>query len=151
MIFDFNGPSDHTATDGSGLELYDSGSVGPGDPSTWFTFDAAGTYAFVCTPHPEMGGRVSVPMRAAPSSGGRHRTFTLTWATVDATGDRVFDVQIRRPGKAWKSWRTGVTLRADVFTPDAGKGRYRFRSRMRDVVLGAASRWSAAVSIEVGR
>ena len=151
VIFDFNGPElHHTATDSSGLELYDSGSVGPGEPSTWFTFDAAGVYSFVCTPHQGMGGRVAVPMRAAPSSGGRHRTFTLTWAAVDATGDHVYDVQIRRPGKAWRSWRKGVTLRSDAYTPDAGTGRYRFRARMRDTALGQASRWSAAVSIKVG-
>ena len=29
VVFDFEGPSHHTATDGSGLELYDSGSVEP--------------------------------------------------------------------------------------------------------------------------
>ncbi|MDH5314032.1 MAG: plastocyanin/azurin family copper-binding protein [Actinomycetota bacterium] len=150
VVFDYVGPAHHTATDNSGLELYDSGSVGAGEPSTWFTFEAAGTYAFICTPHPFMGGRVSVPMRAAPRTGGVHKRFTLTWASASATGDHVYDVQIRKPGKAWTSWRRGVTMRGDSFTPNAGKGRYRFRARMRDVALGERSRWSAAVAIRVG-
>ena len=150
VVFDFVGPAHHTATDSSGLQLYDSGSVGAGEPSTWFTFDAAGVYAFVCTPHTGMGGRVEVPMRAAPRSGGSHRTFTITWASADASGNHVYDVRLRRPGKPWKVWRSGVTMGADSFTPGAGAGRYRFRARMRDVGSGEASRWSAAVSIRVG-
>ena len=80
VVFDFVGPAHHTATDSSGLQLYDSGSVGAGGPSTWFTFESAGIYSFVCTPHTGMGGRVEVPMRAAPRAGGLHRTFTITWA-----------------------------------------------------------------------
>jgi Tol biopolymer transport system component len=150
VVFDFVGPAHHTATDSSGLDLYDSGSVGAGGPSTWFTFEAAGVYAFVCTPHTGMGGRVEVPMRAAPRTGGLHRTFAITWASTDATGDHVYDVRLRRPGKPWKVWRSGVTMRSDSFVPGAGAGRYRFRARMRDVVSGEASRWSAAVSIRVG-
>ena len=150
VVFDFVGPAHHTATDSSGLDLYDSGSVGAGGPSTWFTFNAAGVYPFVCTPHTGMGGRVEVPMRVAPRSGGLHRTFTITWASADATGNHVYDVRVRRPGKTWKAWRSGVAMRTDSFLPRAGEGRYRFRARMRDVVTGEASRWSAAVSIRVG-
>lgn len=150
VVFDFVGPAHHTATDSSGLDLYDSGSVGAGGPSTRFTFEAAGVYPFVCTPHTGMGGRVEVPMRAAPRAGGLHRTFTITWASADATGDRVYDVRVRRPGKPWKVWRSGVTMRSDFFLPGAAEGRYRFRARMRDAVTDEASRWSAAVSIRVG-
>lgn len=148
IVFYFVGPTTHTATDGSGLELYDSGNVGAGGPSTWFTFEAAGTYAFVCTPHDFMGGRVSVPMRAAPASGRRQATFTLVWASAAATGDHVYDVQIRRPGATWSTWRSGVTTRSDTFEPRKA-GRYRFRARMRDVGLGESSRWSPASSIAV--
>ena len=149
-MFDFGGSVHHTATDGSGLELYDSGPVTPGGQSTWFTFEAAGVYSFVCTPHTGMGGRVTVPMRVAPASGGVHRAFTVTWASATATGAHVYDVQIRRPGGIWTSWRMGVTPRTDDFTPGAGKGRYRFRARMRDTELGQASRWSVAATIRVG-
>ncbi len=151
VVFDFVGPSHHTATDSSGLGLYDSGTVEPGGPSTWFTFEAAGIYPFTCTPHPLMGGRVAVPMRVAPSTGGMRERFTVTWAAVDATGGRVYDVQIRRPRSIWKPWRAGVTMRGDMFAPRAGTGRYRFRARLRDPAIGESSRWSAAVLITVRR
>lgn len=150
VIFDFEGSTDHTATDGSGLELYDSGTVSPGGPSTRFTFEGAGLYRFVCSTHAGMAGRVQVPVRVTPSSGGIHRTFTVTWASVVPAGDHVYDVQIRRPGRNWTSWRTGVAARADDFMPDGRKGRYRFRARMRDTGLGRASGWSVAATIRVG-
>jgi plastocyanin len=148
-IFDFVGGVTHTATDSSGLDLYDSGNVEPGGSSFGFTFVSAGIYPFVCAPHPFMGGRVSVPMRVTPSSGGVRRTFTVVWAAEDATHPRVYDVQIRRPGTTWRPWRTGVTDRMGTFTPRAGKGVYRFRARMRDPGLGEASRWSTASRIRV--
>jgi len=44
-----------TATDGS----FDSGLVAPGETAS-IQFDAAGTYAYVCTPHPWMKGYVVV-------------------------------------------------------------------------------------------
>ena len=81
VTFDFVGDITHTATDSSGLELFDSGNVPPGSgPSLSFTYEAAGVYNFVCTPHDGMAGRVSVPMRAAPAAGRRHATFMLVWA-----------------------------------------------------------------------
>ncbi|HET6712156.1 MAG TPA: plastocyanin/azurin family copper-binding protein [Actinomycetota bacterium] len=65
VTFDFAGDVTHTATDSSGLELFDSGNVPPGSgPSLSFTYEAAGVYHFVCTPHAGMAGRVSAPMRA---------------------------------------------------------------------------------------
>jgi plastocyanin len=151
VTFDFVGPSHHTATDGTGMELYDSGSVAAGGPSTSFTFDAAGTYRFVCTPHVSEGmvGRVAVPMRVAPANAGPHHTFTATWASISAPSGYVYDVQIKRPGKAWSSWRKATTHPDGRFRPDAGKGTYRFRARMRGLGGGEAL-WSAVSMIRVG-
>ena len=150
VVFDFVGGEHHTATDSSGLELYDSGPVAPDGPSTWFTFEAAGIFSFVCAPHEGMGGRVSVPVRVAPAFGGVHTRFTVTWASAEATADHVYDVQIRRPGAIWAFWRRAISARTDDFTPGAGRGRYRFRARLRDTGLSQASRWSEASSIRVG-
>lgn len=150
VTFDFVGDVTHTATDDTGLELFDSGNVPPGSgPSLSFTYEAAGVYHFVCTPHTGMAGRVSVPMRAAPSTGRRHDAFTLVWASAAATGDHVYDVQIRRPGSAWSTWRSGVTIRSETFEPWKA-GRYRFRARMRDAATGGSTRWSPASAISVG-
>jgi plastocyanin len=149
VVFDFVGGVTHTATDASGLDLYDSGNVPGGGPSFSYTFVAAGEYRFVCSPHPFMGGRVRVPVRAAPARGGRRDSFTVVWAAAAAVGNHVHDVQIRRPGERWSMWRRGRVHRSAPFVPDAGRGRYRFRARVRDVGLGESSRWSPATTIRV--
>lgn len=149
VVFDFFGPSHHTATDASGMNLYDSGSVGVGEPSFAFTFPAAGGYRFLCIPHLGMGGRVVIPMRVDPATGGRRQTFTATWAVTDAAGGFVYDVQIRRPGRHWARWRVGVTVSHASFVAEAGTGTYRFRARMRSLTGGHAL-WSAASAIHVG-
>jgi plastocyanin len=150
VIFDFIGPSHHTATDGTGMDLFDSGSVGAGEPSTWFTFAAAGTYRFVCTPHVSEGmvGWIAVPMRVAPKAAGVHHAFTATWATEPAPVGSVYDVQVKPPGKGWKDWRTGVTKRQGRYTPSAGEGKYRFRAHLRRLAGGEAQ-WSAEATIRV--
>lgn len=151
VTFDFVGPSHHTATDGTGMDLYDSGSVAAGGPSTSFTFEAAGIYRFVCTPHVSEGmvGRITVPMRVAPARAGVHHTFTATWAAVTAPSGFVYDVQIKRPNQGWSWWRKATTHRQASLTPNAGKGTYRFRARMRGLGSGEAL-WSAVSTIRVG-
>jgi plastocyanin len=149
VVFDFVGGVTHTATDASGLDLYDSGNVAGGGPSFSYTFVAAGEYRFVCSPHPFMGGRVRVPVRVAPARGDRRGSFTVVWAAAAAAGTHVHDVQIRRPGERWSMWRRGRVHRSAAFVPDAGPGRYRFRARLRDVGLGESSRWSPAASIRI--
>jgi len=60
----------HTATSTSGA--FDSGDLATGESYT-LTFSAPGTYAYLCTPHPTMTGRIVVepaPATAAPSAGG---------------------------------------------------------------------------------
>ncbi len=42
VTFDFDGPDHHTATDGTGMDLYDSGVVDGGGPSFSYTYRAAG-------------------------------------------------------------------------------------------------------------
>ncbi len=124
--------------------------MAPGSgPSLSFTYEAAGIYTFVCTPHSGMASRVEVPMRAAPASGGRNATFTLVWSAAAATGEHVYDVQIKRPGRAWAMWRAGLSARTATFDP-LKEGLFRFRARMRDVGLDAWSRWSPASVIRVG-
>lgn len=149
-IFDYIGDQHHTATDDSGLDLYDSGVVDGGGPSTWFTFTSAGVYRFTCTLHPWMGGRVEVPVRAAPASGRERTRFTVTWASAAPTGGLVYDVQIRRPGGDWRSWRDGVRGLSKTFRPDKGTGVYRFRGRLRNAA-GATSLWSLDAGIKVTR
>ncbi len=150
VVFDFVGFDHHTATDATGMQLYDSDLRDEGDPAFWYTFPAAGVYRFVCTPHVEsMSGRVVIPMRVAPRRGTTSTTFTVTWAAAVADAGFVYDVQIKRPGTSWNMWLAGETSRTASFTPRAGEGTYRFRARMRSLTEGRA-KWSAAAVARVG-
>jgi len=149
VVFDFSGPSHHTVNDASGMDLYASGSVGPGDPSFSVIFPAAGGYLFTCIPHPWMGGRVTIPMRLHRLVGASKPTFRLGWAASDAATGLVYDVQIFRPGRQWADWQTGSTMRGTSFTPAAGPGTYRFRARMR-ALAGGQAQWSPTAQLRIG-
>ena len=60
-----NGPTPHSATSSSGV--FDTG-IFPKGQSRSHTFNEAGTFAYICTPHPFMKGTVVV--QAAQTSGG---------------------------------------------------------------------------------
>ena len=150
VVFDFVGEGHHTATDDSGLDLYDSGLVDGGGPSLSVDFPAAGAYRFTCAPHPSMGGRVEVPVRVSPRKGDLGERFTVTWASIPPPEGLVQDVQIRRPGGTWKIWRDGVAGTSRVFRADAGAGVYRFRARLRDGARNAAF-WSPEATASVTR
>jgi Tol biopolymer transport system component len=140
----------HTATDRTGLGLYDSGVLGS---ETTFThgFVHAGTFPFACTLHPrKMSGTVSAPVSVDPASGSTSTAFTIRWATAAPPADAVFDVKLKRPGtKKWVTWRSGVTTRAATFVPDAGAGTYAFQARVR-ISNKRAARFSPVASIAVG-
>jgi plastocyanin len=148
VVWDFTGLRTHTATDDSGLGLYDSGLVSPGGPSFSFTFPSAGTYRFACTLHDGMDGRISVSMHAAPAEGPITRTFNVRWSKTDAPPGFVFDVRIRVKAGAWQPWQDDVTFASIVFHPEA-VGKVRFSARLRSLSSGAASEWSQPVPIRV--
>jgi amicyanin len=60
-----NGPTPHSATANDGS--FDTGILRKGQSGS-HTFDAAGTYSYICTPHPYMKGTVVV--QAAQTGGG---------------------------------------------------------------------------------
>jgi plastocyanin len=149
IVWDWVGPSHHTATDTTGMGLFDVAAAA-GDPSAWFTYVASGSYSYYCVLHTWMGGRVSVPMRAAPRQAGVHHAFRLTWASADAPSGSVYDVQVRRPGGTWRRLVDGTSVRQGSFEPDAGRGTYRVRARMRSVAGSGAAKWSPPVAIQAG-
>ncbi len=138
----------HTATDWTGMDLFDSGAVDKDSPPTFVSFPAAGWYPYVCVLHAGMVGRVNVPIRAVPVTGSASLARRITWAVASADTGYVYDVQIKRPGKHWRFWRRAVGFPDATFT-GAGDGRYRFRSRMREPGQGR-SRWSSPADIVVG-
>jgi plastocyanin len=79
-----NGPTPHSATSQNGA--FDTG-IFPAGQSRSHTFDEAGTFSYICTPHPNMHGTVVV--RAAQTGGETpDDTSSGTGGTVgDATGE----------------------------------------------------------------
>jgi hypothetical protein len=148
VSWSFNGPSNHTVTDNSGLGLFDSGSLGVGSTFKYF-FLSAGNYKYRCTIHASMKGFVKVIPTADPPSGGITTTFTIQWAADKAPSGWAFDVQIKRPGGAWTDWKTLQYDHKGTFVPDGGLGIYQFRARYHDTVNSKVVSYSPPVAITV--
>lgn len=150
VTFTFDGPDRwHTATDGTGLGLYDSGPVPPGGEDLVVTYVAAGRYGVVCTLHSGMGGTVDVPVSATPAAPARGAAVTVTWASVRSGGPLVYDVQLRKPGGAWTTWRDDVAARQG--TVEVRRvGIWRFRARLERATTNATSAWSRVATVSVG-
>jgi plastocyanin len=146
VVWDFSGSRTHTATDASGMALFDSGLVAPGGPTFAHAFDAAGTYRYVCTLHETMRGRVWVVVDVSRRRRPHGRPFALTWATGPAPAGSVYDVQLKRPGKPWRILASGLTAPGRAFTPTRA-GVFRVRARLRSLTAGMAE-WSPATRLE---
>jgi plastocyanin len=148
VAWKFVGPSVHSVTDRTGMRLFDSGPVAAGGTYS-FVFGSAGTYPYGCAIHPTDRARVSVPMVAAPPSGGFATSFTITWATAVPSG-YVEDIQVKRPGAvSFTSLLKGTRTTATGFTPDAGAGSYSFRARLRNPSNRSSSDWSPVAAVTV--
>ena len=151
MYWDFFGPTEHTATDSTGMLLFDSGTKFA-DTFYVFRFTAAGSYPYTCSIHTTlMNGTVKVPMSAAPKTGNLTTTFTITWAAQSAPSGFNMDVQIQRPGSAdFVDWKLNLTtIKSATFLPDGGTGTYSFRARLQQTSTGFASDYSSPVTITV--
>jgi Tol biopolymer transport system component len=147
--WNFAGPSDHTVTDASGLGLFGSGPE-PSGGAYAFTFPAAGRYPYSCTIHPFMRGAVAVPVLASPREGALTTSFDISWASGSPPRGFVFDVQVQRPGTMFVDWKVDGILPFATFVPDAGKGTYSFRARMRNVASSVVAGYSEPASVTVG-
>lgn len=147
--FVFSGTRSHSATDATGLDLYDSGVVAPGSPDEVVEFVAAGNYAVSCTVHVDMNATVFVPVSVTPTSGASRTELTIRWASVVASGGLVYDVRLRKPGGDWKLWRDATPARSG--TIDAKRvGTWRFRARLVRSATGARSAWSRTATAQIG-
>jgi hypothetical protein len=83
------GPTAHSATATGGS--VDTGIFSEGQ-SRSHTFDEAGTFAYICTPHPQMKGTVTVRAAAAQGGGGEGSSGDTSGSATDTgsattTGD----------------------------------------------------------------
>jgi plastocyanin len=147
--FHMQGPdNNHTITDDSGMDWYDS-KVLPVNADWQWTYNGAGNYAFECTLHTDMTLIIKIPIQVSPLTGHTWTSFKVTWAAAAPPSGFAYDIQIERPGDDWEGWKTGVTTTSASFVPDDGKGTYSFRARMKRNTSGAGSWYSVPVDITV--
>jgi hypothetical protein len=139
------GLGDMSATDSTGLNLYDTGQHH--SPHTFsFVWKWAGTYPFHSTTTGTKG-TVKVLMVRSPARGALGTSFVLKWASALRAGC-AFDVEVKKPGVPWTYLRFGTTLMSYAYRPTV-KGWYAIRSRLRNTTNNKASGFSPVVLLDV--
>jgi plastocyanin len=143
--WNFFGPNVHSATDASGLGLFDTGLVAAVAFSSK-VFVAAGTY-----PYADSGSALTAVVEVPLQLGAGGPNIQVAWASVAAPAGYVYDVQMLTPGApAYVDWQAGVTMRQKNYNHTAtGPGLYKFRARLRQIASGATSGWSPEGAITV--
>lgn len=144
VLWNFGVPTQHTATDSTGMGLFDSGPSGSGDVFG-AVFPDAGTFGYRCTIHPvQMKGSIKVPLPNVSKNG---RKFDVTWGTEPTEAGFLHDVQVKVPGSnSWKTWKNGTADTEGTYRTKAGHGTYRFRARLREQADNDASGYSPATA-----
>ncbi len=147
----FVGQHDHSVTEKSGLDYFDSGYAPPTRIEYSMVFPAAGSFPYQCKDPDHAGsmtGTVHVKVGRRPANGPLGTTFTILWAQKPADPGYVFDVQMKHGTGPFQRFRKGVTGFQAHFTPQA-KGQYFFRSRVRNPATRQSSNFSPPSSISV--
>ncbi|MGN6377581.1 MAG: Vgb family protein [Gaiellales bacterium] len=142
----FFGPGMQSATDATGMGLYDSG---PQSFVTRFShvFDAAGDYPFRSTTS-ALGGVVKVMLRVSASSVAVNSPVTVTFATGAAQPGFHYEVQVKLPGHgSFTPWFSGVQPSGNYRPAHAGV--YQFQARLVDTATSpqTSSGWSPSVPV----
>ena len=103
VTWNFPEVTPHTTTSDQGF--WDSGAKS-GDASYVHTFTSAGTFAYHCSIHSTMHGKVSVGLRVAVPTEGKR---IVRWSTVKGSGTITFDVQMKIGSAPWTDLRTDTT------------------------------------------
>lgn len=139
----------HDARDGSGLEAFATDVLGSPESETVGPLPGAGTYRYYCSFHPEMAGRLRVPVRVSRAQSPSGAAVTVRWSPRRARSGLVFDVQRRRPGiDPFVPWRTGVTEGAMTVHPTV-RGLWRIRARVRLTSGDESSAWSPVRTLRI--
>ena len=109
------------------------------------TFNAAGTYKYLCTEHADMTGKVQVKVKATASG----RRFTVSVSALVAPGNFRHVIQRRNPGSSnWVTLNAGTTARSVSYTGPAA-GTYSFRAAYKRLSPFAQSNWSPPKTLTV--
>ncbi len=140
VTWTFQDATAHTSTSDQGF--WDSGTRSGGATYTR-AFTSAGTFAYHCSIHSMMHGKVAVPVTV---SGSPNAGWTFRWSTKKGKGGLIFDVQTKLGSGKWKPLVTGVTTTSKKFNP-AQAGSYSVRAR--SAKGGSRSGWSPTTSVLV--
>lgn len=134
----------HTVTDGTELYSYNRTLNESGEQYSR-RFTAAGNFAYLCTIHSDMTGRVAVEPRLVV----REDEYVVAWASVDAPPGYIYDVKFKGPGET--EWTVILhTIDSRMVQPMPSEpGSYHYRARIRKIGVGA-SRYSPVVSFGLG-
>jgi plastocyanin len=131
VTWSFQDAASHTATSDEGF--FDTGAAS-GGASRSIRFPSAGAFAYHCTFHPTMVGKVTVPMAA---TGSLKDGWKLRWLVGDNPKGRTYDVQQRRKGTT--TW----SLFSGRFDPGSGS----WQVRARTIKKERASGWSPTLNL----
>lgn len=142
----------HTATDTTGMGLFDTGPMRP-NGYAYATIPSAGTFPYHCSEptstHPAMNAQLKAPVVITPASGTVNTTFTVKWSAGGLPVGYVVDVQRKSPGTTtWTSWKTGVTVLSATFKTTV-RGTWSFRARLRRTSNSKMSGWSNPKTVTV--
>jgi plastocyanin len=142
----------HTATDTTGMGLFDTGPMRPSGYA-YATIPSAGTFPYHCSEptstHIAMNAQLKAPVVITPASGTVNTTFTVKWAASSLPVGYVVDVQRRAPGTTtWTSWKAGVTVLSATFKTSV-RGTWSFRARLRRTSNAKMSGWSNPKTVTV--
>jgi len=144
VTWQFNDSVDHTST--SDQRFWNSSPKGAGEKYV-LTLTSAGTFGYHCRIHPDMTGRIRVPLRA---SGHANTGYTVRWSSLHtAPAGRGYDVQYRRStSTTWKTLRSDTRSVSLHFNPSRD-GTYVLRARTRNDTRHASSGWSPTRSVKI--
>jgi plastocyanin len=146
--FDFYGPGQHSAKDGSPLALFDSGVVSPVNYFA-FRYTAGGTYP-VLDANSSHTASVGIKDGLSAATVAHGTAVTVTMASASPASGFVLDLQVLVPGSStWATVANGTTSPTARYTP-ATAGTYQLRSRLRNNSTGAATGYSPAVTLTAG-
>jgi plastocyanin len=137
----------HTTSGRRTLALW-SRSLSPGG-SADVAFRQAGTFPYLCTIHPDMTGKVRVPMTANHGSVAVGDKIVLRVATTSAPSGFRYQISRRRAGGAWAVWKTS-TAKTTSWRPTGNvAGTWEFRAKTIRISNGGKSANSPVLTIAV--
>jgi len=144
VTWQFEDSVDHTST--SDQRFWNSAPKGAGEKYV-LTLTSAGTFGYHCRIHPDMTGRIRVPLIA---SGHASTGYTVRWSSLHtAPAGRGYDVQYRRStSTTWKTLRSDTKSASLHFNPSRD-GTYVLRARTRNDTRHASSGWSPTRSLKI--